>query len=108
MYNDVDFEITSLNAKIKEFWGDAVSEIRVTEVTDIPFNMFTMSMIFYGKHQVIMEYERSSVGIRLKIKEEFITLSKLTDEPIYRGLESYVPENLLHNFKVFDKILKNI
>jgi hypothetical protein len=108
MFNDVQTEMNKVINQIKHFWGDNVSEIRVIESTDTPFNMFTISMRFYGQYDVIMEYERSTLGISVKKGDEYIILSKLANEPIFRGLQSYLPENLLHNLKVLDNILQTI
>lgn len=108
MFNDVQTEIGELIGKIKEVWGNDVSQLCLTESTDTPFNMFTIAMKFYSQHDVIMEYERSTLGISVKTRDGYIVLSRLAKEPIYRGLKSYIPENLLHNFKVLDKTLKDM
>jgi hypothetical protein len=108
MLNSAKYEADSLMAKISEYWKDDVSDIKIIMAKDSPVRMFDLAMRFYGKHDVIMEYERSTLGISIKINEKLIALGQLTDEEIFRGLKSYTSENLFHNFNVLDRTLKRM
>ena len=108
MSNSLQEEVNQLTNKIQTFWGDNVENIQLTEFTEEPFIMFTLVMKLYGNYDVMMEYERSTLGISVKNQGQYMILSKLSDTPIFRGLKSYIPENLLHNFKALDKVLKNL
>lgn len=63
-------------------------------------------MKLYNYADVMIEYECSTVGIMIKMHQEYVGLSRLADEPIFKGLKSCMSENLLHNFKVLDKTLR--
>lgn len=69
---------------------------------------FFLQVKLYNKHNVLMEYERSTLGISLQEGNgnQYIILSKLTDDKVFRGLQSYKEDNLLHNFKILDDVLK--
>ena len=108
MSNNLKEEVNQLTQKIKAFWGDKVKDIKLVEGIEDPFMMFTLSMLMYGKYVIRMEYDRSTLSIKVKINEEFIVLSRLSAEPIFRGFEGYKPENLLHNFKALDQVLKEL
>jgi len=106
MLNNAQIEANKLIEEIQGFWGKAVSDIRVVDLTDVPFDMFTLYIKLYGAYEVKLVYDRSTLGINIKINRQFIGLSRLANEPVYRGFDGYEPENLLHNFKVLDKTLK--
>lgn len=106
--NDLMIEIDKLIKVVQEFWGGNVSKIKFEVIEDSPYDEFTLSMLLYNRYQIMMEYERSTLGISVKTKDRFVILSKFANKPIYRGLKSYVFENLLHNFKVLDETLRSI
>ena len=108
MSNSLQEEVNQLTQKVKAFWGDEVKDIQLVEGIEDPFMMFTLLMEIYGKYEVKMEYDRSTLNIMTKVGKEYIVLSKLTDEPVFWGFEGYKPENLLHNFKALDKVLKKL
>jgi hypothetical protein len=110
MLNDptVANEANELIITIKKFWNSSVTEIKLVSMTDKPFDMFTLSMKIYSKYEVLMEYDRGTLSIKVKMQNQFIVLSRLTDEQIYRGFEGYKPEKLLHNFKALDKVLQSL
>ena len=106
--NRIQNEADKLISFIKRFWDDKVSNIKITDIADKPFDIFTLAMKLYKKFDIMMEYERSTLAISVKIDDEFVYLDELTDEPIFIGFESYYPENLLFNFKLLDKVLKSM
>lgn len=99
-------EAAELISMVKKFWNNAVSEIKVTSMTDEPFDMFTLSMRMYKNYDVLMEYDRGTLSIKVKLQNQYTVLSRLADEPVYRGFEGYKPDNLLHNFAILDKVLR--
>jgi hypothetical protein len=108
MYNDVNYEANAVIAQIKRFWGTNVSNIQIKEITDEPYNMFTLSLTLYGNKQVLAEYERSTLGFYIFLDGKYVGLSKLTNDLIYRGFDSYSSQdNILHNFQVLDKVLQS-
>jgi len=109
MYNDVNYEVNSVIEQINRFWGNNVSNIQIQQITDKPYNMFTLSLTLYGNKQVLAEYERSTLGFYVLLGGKYVGLSKLTNESIYRGFDSYLSqENILHNFQALDKVLRTV
>ena len=63
-------------------------------------------MKLYDTYELKLVYDRSTLGININVDGQFIGLSRLAKEPVYRGFDGCEPENLLHNFKILDKTLK--
>lgn len=94
---------------LKNFWGSNVTNIENIKLSDIPYDMFTFTMKLYGRYDVKVEYEMSMLGFRIKKGDEYIILSKLTEEKVLKGFDSYRTENdIIHNFKVLDNVLKTM
>lgn len=109
MSSSVQSELQSVVDRIKDYWGNNVSDFNIIRVIDKPFDMFTLSMKLYGKYDVLVEYDRSTLGFSVKKNGEYSILSKLSTYPIYRGFDSYSNENnILHNFKALDTVLCSI
>lgn len=104
--DDVRNNIDDLVDLIKQFWKYSVSNIHVANVTDIPYDMFTLTMTLYDKYDITMDYDRSTISIKVNVNSQYTVLSKLTDEKVYKGFESCDPDNLQHNFKVLDMVLR--
>lgn len=109
MQNDLSVrnEANNLVEIVKNFWGQNVSEIKIENLTDVPYELFVLTMKLYNYYHILMEYDRSTLSIKVKTENEYITLSRLTNQKVFRGFESYELKNLLHNFKVLDHILHN-
>lgn len=107
MLNSAQIAANELIKNIKIFWGKNVSDIKIINLSDIPFDMFTLIIKLYGIYEVKMVYDRLTLGLNLNIDGQFIGLSRLTQEPIFKGFEGYYPENLLHNFEILDKVLQS-
>lgn len=106
--NDVKSELYKVMNRIEDFWGNNVSELNIVNITDRPFDMFTLSMKLYGQNDVLVEYDRSTLGFRIKKNGEYIVLSKLSTYPVYRGFDSYSTEsNIIHNFQALDDLLRS-
>ena len=107
--NDVQSELKSILSKIKNYWGNNVSNLNVENITDRPFDMFTLSMKLYGKYDVLVEYDRSTLGFSIKKNGKYFVLSKLSKYPIFRGFDSYSSEsNIMHNFQALDDVLQSM
>lgn len=105
----VKTELQNIVKRIENYWGKNVSDLNLVQITDKPFDMFTLSMKLYGKHDVLVEYDRSTLGFSVKMNDKFVVLSKLSKIPIYRGFDSYINEgNIMHNFRALDDLLRSI
>ena len=69
--NRIQNEADKLISFIKRFWDDKVSNIKITDIADKPFDIFTLAMKLYKKFDIMMEYERSTLAISVKIDDEF-------------------------------------
>lgn len=96
--------IEIIRSTAQKVWGaDCIlGEVKVIEA---PFAEFEMPMRLYDKFDIRLEYERSTLGIMVCTPEGYIGLSRLADEHVFRGFESCVPENMLHNFTVLNRLL---
>lgn len=99
--------LTLLKELINQFWGTNVRIIN-EEVINAPFDMFKMNIIIYDKFEILIEYDRSIIGISIKIDNNFINLRKLTDKETIKGFESSEKDSILYNFKILDDVLKSI
>ena len=106
--SDLQEKVDELIKQIVNYWENNVSIINIITHKGAPFDVFEISTILYNRFDVIFEYERSTIGIKIKVGKEYIGLSRLSKEPIIKGFKSYIPENMLHNFGVLDKTLKSI
>lgn len=107
--NTVQSELHEVISKIKNYWGKNVSDINVITITDRPFNMFTVSMRLYGKYDILVEYDRSTLGFSVKKNDVFVVLSKLSTTPIFRGFDSYSTEsNMMHNLHALDDVVRSM
>ena len=103
--NEGKDNIRTIENTAKQIWGNMChfGDIKVLEA---PFCMFEMQMRIYDKFDILLTYDRSILGINIKVLGEFKNIRKFTSDEIKRGFESCVPENILYNFKVLDNILK--
>ncbi len=106
--NNLQEKIDDLISQIVRYWGDNISIINIITHQGAPFDIFEVSTIVYNRFDVMFEYERSTLGIRIKVGNEYIGLSRLSREPVIKGFKSYTTENMLNNFGVLDKTLKSM
>ena len=105
--NDVQSELLDIKNRIMDYWGENVSDLNLLSITDKPYDMFTLSMRLYEKYDVLVDYDRSSLGFRVKMNADYIILSKLSRYPIYRGFDSYLTaNNIMHNFRALDDVVR--
>ncbi len=87
-----------------QVWGSNV-QFGEMKIINSPYPEFEWPMRLYGNIEVIIKYERSTVGILIKEGDDYIGLSRMTGEQVFKGLISCKPDNLLHNFQVLDRLL---
>ena len=100
-------DIALIRATAHRVWGSKCQLGEIREI-DSPYPEFDLPILLYNSYNITLEYERSTVGIMVKTNQGYIGLSRLTDQNIFKGLKSCVPENLLYNFKVLDDIVKKL
>lgn len=97
--------------KIKEvaiqIWGD-MCQFGNVKILEAPFCTFELHMLIYNQFNIVLTYDRSILGININESGEYKNIRKFTNKEIKRGFESCEPENLSHNFKVLDEILKSM
>ena len=104
--NDMQKKVDELTNQIVSYWGNNISITNVITHRGAPFDIFEISTILYNRFDVMFEYERSTLGIRIKVGNEYVGLSRLSKEPVIRGFKSYTPENMLNNFSILDRTIK--
>ena len=98
----------------KEVFGDNIV-FGELDIVQAPFSLFTMPVKIYGKDARI-EYELGYINLHLKVgytdeitgkwTEEFVFLPHLTRKKMFWKQECMTPENMLHNFRVMDEVIK--
>lgn len=91
----------------EQFWGSNV-QILDTKVLEVPFDMFEIKVLLYGRVEVLLGYDRSIIAISIKTNDGFVNLRKLTTEKAIIGFKSSEKDSILHNFKVLDKTLREM
>ncbi len=106
LLNKYDKEnIANIEAAAQKIFGNNY-KFGELELLDRPFTEFNLPMRLYNNFDVMLEYERSTIGIMVKTKDGYVGLSRMTDEQVFKGLKSCKPENLLHNFRILDQLLR--
>jgi len=105
--NEGKENIRKIREAAKQTWGDMCQFGNVEEL-EAPFCMFEMQMQIYNKFDILLTYDRSILGINIKESGEYKNIREFTTQEIKRGFESCKPKNLLHNFKVLDKVLQSM
>lgn len=76
------------------------------QVIDSPYSEFNLPMRLYDLYDILLEYERATLGIMVKNDLGYTGLSRLSTQQVFRGFESLKPANLLHNFRVLDQFIR--
>lgn len=90
-----------------QLWGSNCEIGQVKELNS-PYAEFECPIRLYNKVDVTLTYDRSILGIAIKSKKGDVWVDDLTNQIIYDGFESSKPENVLHNFRVLDKVIRNM
>ena len=99
--------IETIKAAADEVWGRDI-EFGEIGVIASPYPEFELPARLYGTFNLRLEYDRSTLGIMLETAQGYVGLSRLTGEQVFRGLKSCKPENLLHNFRVLDRVVRDM
>jgi hypothetical protein len=99
--------IERIKTTATEIWGNMCFFGEI-EVIPVPFCEFKWHMNIYNHFDVLLTYDRSILGIYVKIHEEYQSLRNLSTQEIIRGFKSCKQESLEHNFKALDDILKSM
>ncbi|MPN39956.1 hypothetical protein SDC9_187490 [bioreactor metagenome] len=65
-------------------------------------------MKLYGVINILLAYDRSALDIGIPKNGQYVLMSEFTDKPFVRGMKSTQPENLLHNFKLLDEVVRKL
>jgi hypothetical protein len=90
----------------QQLWKNDLQMIK-TKVEDAPFDMFVIQMMLYKRHEILLEYEKGTCAISVKVNGKYVYLDKLSNEKIIFGFNSMLPENVVNNFTILDNFLKN-
>lgn len=108
MLNKDDIEnIEAIKGAAQIVWGD-MCEFGDIDVSGAPFCMFDLPMRLYNHFDILLEYDRSILGINLKKDNDYVNIRKFTDKEIIGSFASCKPESLLHNFKILDDVLSSL
>ena len=96
--------IELIKATAQNIWGKNCIFGELKELKS-PFPEFEWSLQLYDQFNVKLNYDRSTLNIGVPTEEGYMALSRVTDESVFRGFDGMKPENLLHNFRVLDRVL---
>jgi len=85
-------------------WAKNVKFYKIKGINS-PYPEFEWDIRLYNMFNIKLIYDRSILCIEVLTGEEYMELSRITDERIYHFFDSLKPENLLHNFQVLDRLL---
>ncbi|MBC1794476.1 hypothetical protein [Listeria booriae] len=95
--------------EIKKYWNGNISDFKVV-FEDFSYGSFELEFSLYSKFDILLTYERGGAGFKIRKKNttnEFVIMTKYTDETVYRGLDSLRGNNFLENIRTLDTALKN-
>ena len=107
LYWEEEQNIGLIKSTAQRVWGNNVrfGEIKVI---DSPYPEFELIMRLYNKINIMLVYDRSTLDIGIPKDGEYVLMDKFTDEPFVRGMRATQPDNLVNNFALLDKVVKNI
>lgn len=88
----------------RQIWNSNV-QIGPVEVLEAPFDLFNLYLIVYGNREVRVTYDRSIVGLEVKLGDEYVNIRRIMKDDFVIGFESSKRESLLHNMKILDSLL---
>jgi hypothetical protein len=104
--NEDRMNIKQIEETAKQIWDDEY-KLGHIDVLDSPFGIFEMYLMIYN-FAILFTYDRSILGINIKIAGEYKNIRGLTKKEIKGGFDSCEPENLLYNFRILDEILRSM
>ena len=100
-------KLNAIEEIAKKIWDEKL-QIKDVKILNYPFDAFEIKMVIYEKFDIKIEYDRSIVAINLKQQGTYENIRKIVKEEFVRGFESSKRENIEHNLRVLDNVLKNI
>ena len=88
----------------QQLWNSNV-QIGNVEIIEAPFDLFNLYLIAYGNREVCITYDRSIVGLEVKLGNEYVNIRRIMKDDFVIGFESSKRESLLHNMKILDSLL---
>ena len=71
--------VTLIEAAAQRVFGENYTFGKL-KILERPYTEFQLPMLLYNQFDVILEYERSTVGVMLRTEAGYVGLSKMTDE----------------------------
>jgi len=96
-----------LKRALHDIWGQN-AVINDVNIIDRPFDMFEMYVTLNKQYNILLSYDRSIVDISIQRNGKYEWLTDFAGQDVIEGFSSSRPENLLHNFKVLDKVLQSM
>jgi hypothetical protein len=90
-----------------ELWGENV-KFGDVNIKNSPYSEFELPLRLYDRVDVLLTYDRSIIGLALVSSNGLQWIDDLTTGTVFDGFESSNPENMQHNFRVLDEIVKQI
>lgn len=103
--NDAYRNIELIKSTAQQVWENDCKFGELKEINS-PYPEFVWILQLYGKFDVKLNYDRSTLHIEVPTKEGFEPLIGYTEESVFRGFDGMIPENLLHNFQVLDRLIQ--
>ena len=102
--NEGDENVVKIKEAGNYIWGE---QFQIKELKDfnMPFCMFELYVNIYNKYDILLTYDRSIIGINIKIEGEYKNIRKLTNKEIKKGFDSNKYENIIYNFKILEDII---
>ncbi|EGQ1130099.1 hypothetical protein I2J92_002989 [Listeria monocytogenes] len=95
--------------EIKKYWNDNIADFRIVN-EDFSYGAFELEFSLYNKFDILLTYERGGAGFKIRKKNttnQFVIMTKYTDQMVYRGLESLRGNHFLSNIETLDMVLEN-
>ena len=103
-YSDME----TIKAAAHKAWGRDCSFGEFKELNS-PYPEFEWFMMLYDRFNIKLVYDRSILYMEVPTKDGYRELSRITEENVFWGFEGMAPpENLLHNFRVLDRIVREM
>ena len=75
------------------------------KVMKIPVDAFEIQMTIEGSFKVLLEYETGTFALKLWTGDKFEYLDKLTNDKVYYGFSSMLPDSIHNNLEVLDRVI---
>ena len=102
--NDAYQNIELIRTTAQQVWGNNC-KFKELQAIKSPYPEFVWILQLYGRFDVKLNYDRSTLHIEFPTEEGYEPLLGATDEYVFKGFDGMKPENLLHNFQVLDRLV---